>query len=675
MTCLWMLLLFLIPGAALATDYYATPSGGSSSASSCPTTAPCTAGRAMSLAQAGDSVIFKNGTYSFQLATVRNGTSSAPIRIRAENRRQAIFQFPSNPSGGKPRLVSIEHDWIILSGLRLRGSPFENDTLRIGGSHSGSNVNWAENIIVEDMQMENSGGGGTNMHDTRNVTYRYSEINKTSTKPPNASSPGGTAFYMGSASAGSKVDNVVAHNNLIRDVRGHNLVDYKNGTTNIRFYNNLFDGHFRGTDGGRADGLIRSVAKDGVPDANHIFRDSIVRNMEGCFYVIRTEKEVDTTNNVFYDITDCGSVFIHENTSSLSAVSGNITCAPMPTTEQVNRGSNSHNQPMSSCISRVEAIVGVPAIASCEIGGVNDTTVTVNITTAIHPPVSSVGALQVTYDGVNQTENSVTLPSGNQARIVMASQPSSSGVTVRVVAADGLIKNSAFIGGKVCGTNHNNLILGQAVCGENKAQTIICQNTTGGTPQPNELLSQSVSRFYAAHGAEGESPLAPENGGVTLSLGSGFRWRVGVRGGGNDAISRSYALASRLCNPTCGNWSVVSDDPAVTGVVFSDDEIQVHLTPTTNRLSIGGRIFLPGVFLEEPGNTPAVAIQATQQVEWEFSLALADSGGTVDAGDQIQLRMQHDDGTALPSYSALPSITIGSASSGMTGSFSGGVIQ
>jgi hypothetical protein len=191
---------------------------------------------------------------------------------------------------------------------------------------------------------------------------------------------------------------------------------------------------------------------------------------------------------------------------------------------------------------------------------------------------------------------------------------------------------------------------------------------------PQEL-NQAVWRFYEAHDAEGSSPIAEENSNVTLTFGHGFRWRIGVRGGGNNAAARSYTLAARLCNPTCGNWGIVGDDPAIASTIFLANQSQDHGIPTTNQLSLGGKSFIAGAFLEEPGATPAVAIGFDEQVEWEYSLQLVSEGSGVEVGDRVELRMQQEDGTELDSYT-LPSIMLGAGGHNLTGgAFVGGTIQ
>lgn len=669
MHLLLALLLMVLPIVSLASDFYAVPSGGSSTASSCPIEAPCTLGRTLALAQAGDAILLMDGTYSEVLATVRSGTSTAPIRIAANSRRQAILQFPVgialNP---RPTLVSIGHNWIVLEGLVLRGSAIAANTMRIGGTHVGTSVTWAQDIIVDDVLIENAGDAGINFLDSRRVTVRHSEINVTGNRV-DGNPPSGVAFHLGSNASGSQADQIQIYNNVVRGVRQHQFVDFKNGSANANVHHNIFDGHVAGWAGGLADGLLRSLSDDGLTDVNHVFSDNVMRNAAGCSSVLNLLREVDVLNNVFYNITSCGSIFISAATSSLSAVDGNTTCSPSPTTESVNRGTNAHNQPMSTCLARVDAIVGVPSVASCEIGELSPTTMVVNLDAGAHPPVSEIADLQVTYDGVDQEVVSTTLTSGSEAQVEVAEAPVDNTVVVEVSAASGVMKNSAYMGAKSCDTTPDALAIGQGVCGVNAQETTICVNQTETPPQV-DVLTQSRWRFYSHDGDEGELPIGLEMGSIELAIGQAFRVRMAVRGGGANAPSRAYELAARVCQEGCGSWVPVGDDPNLHGLVFSEDEIQVHGTPTTNQLALGGKTFVAGAFLERPGATPSIAIASTEQVEWEFSLAVSEASTVVSIGSRIELRMQHGDGTALSAYT-LPSITIGSASSGLTGSISG----
>ena len=110
----------------------------------------------------------------------------------------------------------------------------------------------------------------------------------------------------------------------------------------------------------------------------------------------------------------------------------------------------------------------------------------------------------------------------------------------------------------------------------------------------------------------------------------------------------------------------------MTGITFQDDQVQQDGAPTTNQLSIGTRTFLAGAFLETDGNTPAVAIAETNQIEWEWSLDIPTDNNPLVPGNRVEFRVQQNDGGVLNTYSVLPSVTIGSMSFGGSGSFSGG---
>jgi len=53
---------------------------------------------------------------------------------------------------------------------------------------------------------------------------------------------------------------------------------------------------------------------------------------------------------------------------------------------------------------------------------------------------------------------------------------------------------------------------------------------------------------------------------------------------------------------------------------YFDDKVQENGTATANQLSLGGKSFLAGSFIDTAGSIPSVAIATTQQAEWEFGL-------------------------------------------------------
>ena len=145
---------------------------------------------------------------------------------------------------------------------------------------------------------------------------------------------------------------------------------------------------------------------------------------------------------------------------------------------------NKVNQPQAKCEERVREIVGIPKMVACNIGDINDKTVTVDIETAKNGPVSSVGSLDIVYDGVDQRNEVTTKVDDNEARIAVTTPPANKDVVVRVVAVEGDIKNSAFIGGMTCGNRDHygdaKYTRGQGFCGENDSASLVCTNTIRG---------------------------------------------------------------------------------------------------------------------------------------------------------------------------------------------------
>lgn len=300
-----------------------------------------------------------------------------------------------------------------------------------------------------------------------------------------------------------------------------------------------------------------------------------------------------------------------------------------------------------------------PSVASCEIGAVDATTLVVNWNNETFPPLSSVDNTKfaVTYDAVAQTESSTVIVGDNQTRTTMASAAGGTD-DVDLVVSYQAVEDSALIGNQLNSRN--------------RAQTIQCtNNVTGGAPA--ETLTQDVFRFYAIHRNEGAASVAPENGNIATYKGDRFRLRIGIRGGGVNAATRGYGLYARLCTPTpvCTSWIRVTDDATILNTIYHDDNNNTYANATTNQLSTGGKTFtIGGRFIDEVAAIPSVSIATGAQLEWEYGLEVTRIG-PADPGDTIEYRIQHEDGTALSAYNAVPKVTIGSAGcscgSGTTG--------
>lgn len=706
-----MFLLLLLPSLSYAAQYYAVASGGNSnSGSACSDAAPCTLDAAKEKAVGGDTVWLKNGTYNQSFKTVRAGSSNTNrITFKAVNRHGAIIRVSS--TSGRTHF-HVDHSWITVSGLNIwatnSSGGSKSDAAKISDTHEQHGP--IQGVIFEDNYVHHAGhaimwagninGAGAEI---RNNTFDIGGL-----IPKDGWE--GEGHYWGSFST-QNPGVINFHHNITSKYKA-NAIDYKGEYRDGYAHDNFFIDHAQHScsscnadcthdktgecqNNHTGDGTFVVGCGTGDPcndnsTNNRIENNVIFRPRSAEIFSFKDAVQIRAFGNVIVDWTptpNTSNPRMNRNDQySASATYSNIHCPSegMSHGNQTN-GSNPANQinrPIGECNTRIDQIVGIPEIASCNIGNLNDNTVTVEFSTARNGPVSWVEIpLEVTYNNVNQ-EGEVTThvsPPSNNARIAMATAPSSTAVAVRVVAPAGSLHNSAFIGAKDCDNGNDfdntNYTRTGGFCGENRvALTELCTNTiTGGGPPPlTEELDQAVWRFYAINNAEGVDPIAPENTSITSRLGGEFRWRVGVRGGGNNSPSRSYALAARICKPACGPWLAVSDDPNV-GVIFLDDLVQDDGTPTTNQLSLGGKTFLAGVFMDQPAPTPAKAITTTQQIEWEFGLQIPATTTAVEVGDTVELRMQHGTGTALSAYT-LPSITIlGAGPASYGGSITGSI--
>ena len=79
-----------------ASSYYVSPSG---SGSQCTLSSPCSLTTGLGMPRPGDEVVLMDGVYSQTLYINRGGTASAPVVVRALNRRKAIIQLSNGPLG------------------------------------------------------------------------------------------------------------------------------------------------------------------------------------------------------------------------------------------------------------------------------------------------------------------------------------------------------------------------------------------------------------------------------------------------------------------------------------------------------------------------------------------------------------------------------------------------
>ena len=105
-------------GGANAATYYVSPGGSDSAAGTSPGAAWGTFAHAMTVIQAGDTLLLEDGTYNQSLNITVSGTSSAYVTVKALNDGQAIVStsYPASP-------LAIRHQsYIEVDGINFRNS-------------------------------------------------------------------------------------------------------------------------------------------------------------------------------------------------------------------------------------------------------------------------------------------------------------------------------------------------------------------------------------------------------------------------------------------------------------------------------------------------------------------------------------------------------------------------
>lgn len=148
---------------AAGDTYYVSPSGNDNNpgTSASPWKTLTKAGNA---AQAGDTVIFKDGSYPGVLRPANSGTSANPITFRAQNRRDA--KLIGNAGDSYHHAIDIEgKDWIRVEGFHIQPqNPEFGRWINITSSNGSSSGNRSAHVTISDVLMQDAfglGGGGT----------------------------------------------------------------------------------------------------------------------------------------------------------------------------------------------------------------------------------------------------------------------------------------------------------------------------------------------------------------------------------------------------------------------------------------------------------------------------------------------------------------------------------
>jgi hypothetical protein len=431
------------------------------------------------------------------------------------NRHAAIIKYPTSDCGNQ--LVDIRHSYITFKEIQLHGNGRSFDASRVfGDGFANDQPRYINNVIFEDNYIHDS----AHLLIWCGMTIAPIEIRHNTFDKSGVTDEMGEAVYLGS-SKGQRPGYCHIHHNIYGRYKA-NCVDFKGESRNNQFFNNLCIDHEiwppgQTPDSDNASGAVKKKgsAGDGTfvigqgksdpggsfPNTNNLVQNNIiVRPKSGTIFAGVDPVQVKFIGNVIVDYI--GPVGVNTGQTkrlnggadmySASTSHSNIHCPSQGvqagTDTSGSQPNNQINRPIDECDDRIDEIVGVPEMASCNIGNLNDNTIVLNINTEVHGPVSSVGRLNVTYNGTNQTGEVTTQPSGNVVHIAVTTPPANDDVVVRVVAAEGQIKNSAFLGGLTCGNRDNyksgSYTRGQGFCGENVADEILCTNTTSGEGPP-----------------------------------------------------------------------------------------------------------------------------------------------------------------------------------------------
>jgi hypothetical protein len=301
-----LVVLSVLSGPAWATTYWVATTGSDGNAcasidsvneSTDPGTYKASVNSALTCADDGDTVLIKNGTYNHSITTVASGANGAPITIKAQNRRLAIFR----PPAGGAIAVSVRHSYITVRGLQIdgQGTCCKDGFHLFPGSHTAPALT---GIIIEDNQVLNMSGGGiyaSNVTGTLGTNIiRWNEFNSLGNQAPD-NNVEGEGMYLGSDSGGTGISGFQIYANTLIDPTDE-CFNTKPFSVNNEIHHNICDGSGRLT----CDGCTNCTCKEssGAAEApntgamgfqgssgnkntrvhNNIFRRFQTRNYGGC---------------------------------------------------------------------------------------------------------------------------------------------------------------------------------------------------------------------------------------------------------------------------------------------------------------------------------------------------------------------------------------------------------
>jgi hypothetical protein len=276
--------------ATQAATYYVSPSGSDASAGTL--AAPfATLQKAQSLANPGDTIYMRGGTYALAAQTVisRNGSSGNYINLFNYPGEVPILDSASNGNTGGHSVIRLYNiSWWHIKGLEIKNSPGYG--IFLAGTTS--------NIIVEfcnvhhNLRLDNSGGGIQIEFGSNNLV-----LNNDLHHNGHAGSEGGSGSDIGSQLTG----NIFRGNRVWRN--NDNGMAFWNAANvlieNNWVWENGYDDNLVHTAPG--DGVGFKLGGSGTGDGNHIVRNNLAwRNFGAGFDDNSADNPMTLYNNTAY---------------------------------------------------------------------------------------------------------------------------------------------------------------------------------------------------------------------------------------------------------------------------------------------------------------------------------------------------------------------------------------
>ena len=340
---------------------FVSPSG---SGSSCTTNSPCSLSTGLGQAGSNDTVVFKNGTYSWFDTPANN------VTFLAENLHLAIIEYDSATSHtGGVYAVGIRHNNAIIDGLRITGGCVNaGDNCGGGSGHGLIRVFASSGLIVRNSIVEKSRGSlinvcGSHSSNCSDVLIE-NNILRDSAYLPGSGGVGGEGVYIGQFQGLNTVTNVRVTKNTFQGIGCEQALDVKPGGVNVEADLNIFETQSLRSGNGCAFDVDGVMVSQGELNFHH----NIIRTNTLAESVLRPAEDGGLVqDNVVYGNTHTGSLIRPRTGGSGPAteISDNVFCSNSNTT--ISGSFNVHDNtfasgtPSPGCIAKENEILALIA--------------------------------------------------------------------------------------------------------------------------------------------------------------------------------------------------------------------------------------------------------------------------------------------------------------------------